>query len=220
MRNKNIVHMLVKTLDRENTDLLVLVVSFLKKLSIYLENKNDMVKPSSAVCLCHIQETHVRSSPCWSVLSYAHPVNVVLIASEPLWNSTVSPGITVNLSSEHPAVFFVTERGIARQQKHSGTLVVEILEAWLCWDFGAGVLPMALRHVWMERLGSNSSCLSGTFGPARCVMSLGHSGLKFQRNPNGFRNPHIPAVLVKGWVFQNLRSAMIHITSQREDSVW
>ncbi|CAB1326854.1 unnamed protein product [Coregonus sp. 'balchen'] len=42
MRNKNIVHMLVKTLDRENEELLVLVVSFLKKLSIFLENKNDM----------------------------------------------------------------------------------------------------------------------------------------------------------------------------------
>lgn len=43
MRNKNIVHLLVKTLDRENEELLVLVVSFLKKLSIFLENKNDMV---------------------------------------------------------------------------------------------------------------------------------------------------------------------------------
>ncbi|KAL4635070.1 kinesin-associated protein 3-like [Arapaima gigas] len=44
MRNKNIVHMLVKTLDRENANLLVLVVSFLKKLSIFLENKNDMAE--------------------------------------------------------------------------------------------------------------------------------------------------------------------------------
>ncbi|KAG5850592.1 hypothetical protein ANANG_G00084090 [Anguilla anguilla] len=44
MRNKNIVHMLVKTLDRENAELLVLVVSFLKKLSIFLENKNDMAE--------------------------------------------------------------------------------------------------------------------------------------------------------------------------------
>ncbi|KPP78480.1 kinesin-associated protein 3-like [Scleropages formosus] len=44
MRNKNIVLMLVKTLDRENAELLVLVVSFLKKLSIYLENKNDMAE--------------------------------------------------------------------------------------------------------------------------------------------------------------------------------
>lgn len=44
MRNKNIVHMLVKTLDREDEELLVLVVSFLKKLSIFLENKNDMVR--------------------------------------------------------------------------------------------------------------------------------------------------------------------------------
>ena len=44
MRNKNIVHMLVKTLEREDQELLVLVVSFLKKLSIFLENKNDMVR--------------------------------------------------------------------------------------------------------------------------------------------------------------------------------
>ncbi|KAI7809138.1 kinesin-associated protein 3 [Triplophysa rosa] len=44
MRNKNIVHLLVKTLDRENDELLVLVVSFLKKLSIFLENKNDMAE--------------------------------------------------------------------------------------------------------------------------------------------------------------------------------
>uniref|UniRef100_A0A8C1GE60 Kinesin-associated protein 3a n=1 Tax=Cyprinus carpio TaxID=7962 RepID=A0A8C1GE60_CYPCA len=44
MRNKNIVHLLVKTLDRDSEELLVLVVSFLKKLSIFLENKNDMVR--------------------------------------------------------------------------------------------------------------------------------------------------------------------------------
>ncbi|XP_071769551.1 kinesin-associated protein 3a [Centroberyx gerrardi] len=44
MRNKNIVHLLVKILDREDEELLVLVVSFLKKLSIFLENKNDMAE--------------------------------------------------------------------------------------------------------------------------------------------------------------------------------
>lgn len=43
MRNKNIVGLLVKVLEREDEELLVLVVSFLKKLSIFLENKNDMV---------------------------------------------------------------------------------------------------------------------------------------------------------------------------------
>ncbi|XP_077308726.1 kinesin-associated protein 3 isoform X2 [Lithobates pipiens] len=44
MRNKNIVLMLVKALDRDNFELLILVVSFLKKLSIFLENKNDMAE--------------------------------------------------------------------------------------------------------------------------------------------------------------------------------
>ncbi|XP_041133575.1 kinesin-associated protein 3-like isoform X1 [Polyodon spathula] len=44
MRNKNIVHMLVKTLNRDNFELLILVVSFLKKLSIFMENKNDMAE--------------------------------------------------------------------------------------------------------------------------------------------------------------------------------
>ncbi|XP_055363761.1 kinesin-associated protein 3a isoform X2 [Betta splendens] len=44
MRNKDIVHMLVKILDREDKELLLVVVSFLKKLSIFLENKNDMAE--------------------------------------------------------------------------------------------------------------------------------------------------------------------------------
>ncbi|XP_062872620.1 kinesin-associated protein 3b [Trichomycterus rosablanca] len=44
MRNKNIIQLLVRALERENEELLVLVVSFLKKLSIFLENKNDMAE--------------------------------------------------------------------------------------------------------------------------------------------------------------------------------
>ncbi|KAF3690486.1 Kinesin-associated protein 3 [Channa argus] len=44
MRNKNIVHMLVKILDRDDEELLLVSVSFLKKLSIFLENKNDMAE--------------------------------------------------------------------------------------------------------------------------------------------------------------------------------
>ena len=44
MRNKNMVGLLVRVLDREDPELLVLVLSFLKKLSIFLENKNDMVR--------------------------------------------------------------------------------------------------------------------------------------------------------------------------------
>lgn len=43
MRRKNIVGLLVRMLERESTDLLLLVVSFLKKLSVYMENKDDMV---------------------------------------------------------------------------------------------------------------------------------------------------------------------------------
>ena len=43
MRKKNIIGMIIKTLDRTNTDLLMLVVTFLKKLSIFRENKEIMV---------------------------------------------------------------------------------------------------------------------------------------------------------------------------------
>ncbi|KAF4799805.1 Kinesin-associated protein 3 [Turdus rufiventris] len=57
MRNKNIVHMLVKALDRENFELLILVVTFLKKLSIFMENKNDMVEMD-------IVEKLVKMVPC------------------------------------------------------------------------------------------------------------------------------------------------------------
>lgn len=43
MKNKGIVSMLVQLLERDNVDLLILVVSFLKKLSIFMENKAEMV---------------------------------------------------------------------------------------------------------------------------------------------------------------------------------
>jgi len=43
MRKKNITGMLTKTLDRDNVDLLILVVTFLKKLSLFKENVDDMV---------------------------------------------------------------------------------------------------------------------------------------------------------------------------------
>ncbi|XP_053677895.1 kinesin-associated protein 3 [Anopheles nili] len=42
MRKKNIVKMLLIALERQNFDLLVLVVTFLKKLSIVLDNKDEM----------------------------------------------------------------------------------------------------------------------------------------------------------------------------------
>ncbi|XP_011160756.1 kinesin-associated protein 3 isoform X1 [Solenopsis invicta] len=44
MRKKNVIGMLIKTLDRTNTDLLILVVTFLKKLSIFRENKDLMME--------------------------------------------------------------------------------------------------------------------------------------------------------------------------------
>ena len=47
MRNKNVVKMLVKCLERDNFELLILVVSFLKKMSIFIENKTEMV---SSIC--------------------------------------------------------------------------------------------------------------------------------------------------------------------------
>ncbi|XP_043270481.1 kinesin-associated protein 3 isoform X2 [Venturia canescens] len=42
MRKRNIIGMLIKSLDRVNNDLLMLVITFLKKLSIFRENKETM----------------------------------------------------------------------------------------------------------------------------------------------------------------------------------
>ncbi|CAH8871217.1 unnamed protein product [Trichobilharzia szidati] len=44
MHNKGIVTMICKCLSRDNFELLILLVSFLKKLSIFAENKNEMIK--------------------------------------------------------------------------------------------------------------------------------------------------------------------------------
>nr|XP_012148768.1 PREDICTED: kinesin-associated protein 3 isoform X2 [Megachile rotundata] len=46
MRKKNVIGMLIRTLDRTNTDLLILVIAFLKKLSIFRENKDLMAEES------------------------------------------------------------------------------------------------------------------------------------------------------------------------------
>ena len=43
MKNKGVINLLVTALDRNNFELLILVVSFLKKLSIFVENKQAMV---------------------------------------------------------------------------------------------------------------------------------------------------------------------------------
>ncbi|RNA35012.1 kinesin-associated 3-like [Brachionus plicatilis] len=42
MVNKKIISLLIQALSRDNPDLLILVVSFLKKLSVFIENKNQM----------------------------------------------------------------------------------------------------------------------------------------------------------------------------------
>ncbi|VDP80802.1 unnamed protein product [Echinostoma caproni] len=44
MHNKGIVLLLCRCLERESFELLILIVSFLKKLSIFSENKNEMLK--------------------------------------------------------------------------------------------------------------------------------------------------------------------------------
>ena len=43
MVHKKIVSLLIQAVNSENAELLILVVSFLKKLSIFIENKNQMV---------------------------------------------------------------------------------------------------------------------------------------------------------------------------------
>lgn len=44
MRKKNVVGVLIKTLERTTPELLVLAVTFLKKLSLFKENKDVMVR--------------------------------------------------------------------------------------------------------------------------------------------------------------------------------
>lgn len=44
IRNKNVIPLLVRTLERCNVELLILAVSFLKKLSVFVENKSQMAE--------------------------------------------------------------------------------------------------------------------------------------------------------------------------------
>ena len=42
MKNRNIIHLLVGMLERNNPDLLFIILNFIKKLSIFGENKNEL----------------------------------------------------------------------------------------------------------------------------------------------------------------------------------
>jgi lipopolysaccharide biosynthesis regulator YciM len=53
MTRKNIVSYLVEMLSRSNVEVLILAVTFLKKLSIYKENKDQMIKVRATYqCRC------------------------------------------------------------------------------------------------------------------------------------------------------------------------
>ena len=60
MKNKQIIQMLVRTLVRDNHELLILVVSFLKKLSIFVENKNEMVSEKCSVLPFKVKNFHFK----------------------------------------------------------------------------------------------------------------------------------------------------------------
>lgn len=44
MKNRNIVKMLVDLIERNNPDLIYICLNFLKKLSVFGQNKNDMIE--------------------------------------------------------------------------------------------------------------------------------------------------------------------------------
>jgi len=54
MVNKKVVSLLIQTLNRDNPELLILVVSFLKKLSIFIENKNQMRDETAVIKLARL----------------------------------------------------------------------------------------------------------------------------------------------------------------------
>ena len=54
MKRKSVVKMLVALLERRNTELLILVISFLKKLSCFATNKEEM-KTAGVIGMCYIK---------------------------------------------------------------------------------------------------------------------------------------------------------------------
>lgn len=54
MVNRGIIQLLIRSLDRELPELLILVISFLKKLSIFVENKNEMMEHCIAEKIAHL----------------------------------------------------------------------------------------------------------------------------------------------------------------------
>jgi hypothetical protein len=59
MKKKNIVPHLIRMLERSNVELLILAMTFLKKLSIYKENKDQMIKARfcALITLCRLNSS-------------------------------------------------------------------------------------------------------------------------------------------------------------------
>ena len=63
MKNKGILQHLLELLDRDNVEFLILVVNFLKKLSIFKENKDEMVQADVVLKLVRLVQVRNKTTP-------------------------------------------------------------------------------------------------------------------------------------------------------------
>jgi len=91
MHNKGIAKMLVKTLDRENVELLILVISFLKKLSIFVENKNEMVS---------YYFMHARGATSTFELSFYFPLDIKQIILRMYFRASLSASLRFSMFAD------------------------------------------------------------------------------------------------------------------------
>jgi len=57
MKNRGLIMSLCSLLDRNDDDLLIIIITFLKKMSIYMENKDEIVSAATQ-CLSQARSFH------------------------------------------------------------------------------------------------------------------------------------------------------------------
>ena len=145
MRNKTIITMLIRTLERDNFELLILVVSFLKKLSIFFENKNDMV---SVDYVCEERET--------PLLSFSHPLSLFISSQLYLPNKKGSLFHFIYFSS----VSYCTFWGHITQQQYSSSILFLNVCRFSSW----GLIHNEYNRFFKQLFSESGNCLVNCFG--------------------------------------------------------
>ncbi|CAH8673104.1 unnamed protein product [Schistosoma rodhaini] len=182
MHNKGIVSMICKCLNRDNFELLILLVSFLKKLSIFSENKDEMLKngiiEKLSKMLCRPEEDLVNL--CLRLLynlSFDTSARLEMV-SKGVLNKIV--GLLENTQHQPVALYILYHLTTEAQSRPAfvNTQCLPFLKKLILEnpEEKSDLIPMALGI----NLVLDNQCANAMLGESRCFKLMSKRAIKFR----------------------------------------